>query len=89
MPRESIPAISNCVAASLSRTYLGECIFVRKQYRQYRARTQQVLHLECVQIGVVGRFEVVKHKVDSIRRCADENNFEDGVVERFGLVEGP
>lgn len=70
-------------------TYLGECVFVWEQYRQYCACTQQVLHLERVQIGVVGRFEVVKHKVDSIRRSAYEDDFEHGVVERLGLVEGP
>jgi hypothetical protein len=37
----------------------------------------------------VGRFEVVEHEVDRVRGCADEDNLEDGVVERLGLVEGP
>jgi hypothetical protein len=37
----------------------------------------------------VGRFEIVEHEVYGVRGRADEDNLEDGVVERLGLVEGP
>jgi hypothetical protein len=37
----------------------------------------------------VGRFEIVKHEVDRVCRGADEDNLENGVVERLGVVEGP
>lgn len=33
--------------------------------------------------------EVVQHEVYRIRRCADEDDLEDGVVKRVGVVEGP
>lgn len=35
------------------------------------------------------RLEVVEHKVYGVGGCADEDDFEDGVVERLGFVEGP
>ena len=37
----------------------------------------------------MGRLKVVEHEVYRVRRCADENNLEYGVVERMGVVEGP
>jgi hypothetical protein len=37
----------------------------------------------------MSRFIVVKHQIDGIGRRADEYDLEDGVVERFGFVEGP
>jgi hypothetical protein len=37
----------------------------------------------------VGGFEIVEHEVYGVRGRADEDNLEDGVVERLGLVEGP
>jgi hypothetical protein len=47
------------------------------------------LHLECVEIWVVGGLVVVEHEVDGVRGGADEDDLEDGVVERAGRVEGP
>jgi hypothetical protein len=37
----------------------------------------------------VGWFVVVEHEVYGVCGRADEDNFEDGVVKRSGLVEGP
>jgi hypothetical protein len=47
------------------------------------------LHLEGIEIGVVGGLVVVKHQVNGVRGSADEDDLENGVVERLGLVEGP
>ena len=35
------------------------------------------------------RLVVIEHEVDSVGGCADEDDLENGVVERFGFVEGP
>ena len=35
------------------------------------------------------RFVVVEHEIDGISRCADEDDLEDSVVERLGVVESP
>lgn len=35
------------------------------------------------------RLVVVEHEVDGVGRSADEDDLEDGVVERLGFVEGP
>lgn len=37
----------------------------------------------------MGGFEVVEHEVNGVRRCTDEDYFEDGVVKRIWVVEGP
>jgi hypothetical protein len=37
----------------------------------------------------MSRLEVVEHQVYGVRGRADEDDFEDGVVERIGLVKGP
>lgn len=37
----------------------------------------------------MGRFEVVEHEVHGVCGCADEDDLEDGVVQRIGVVEGP
>jgi hypothetical protein len=73
----------------LFTTYLGERVLVREQDRQHRARANQVLHLEGVEVRVVRGLVVVEHEVDGVGRGADEDDFEDGVVERAGRVEGP
>jgi hypothetical protein len=70
-------------------THLGKRVFVWEQYRQYRAGSDQILHLECVQVRIVGRLVVVEHEVDGVRGGADKDDLEDGVVQRLALVEGP
>lgn len=70
-------------------THLCEGVFVRKQYRQYRAGSDEILHLEGIEIGVVGGLVVVEHQVNGVRGSADEDDLENGIVERLGLVEGP
>lgn len=35
------------------------------------------------------RFEIVEHEINGIRGCADEDNLEDGIVQRVGVVECP
>ena len=70
-------------------THLCERVAVRKQYRQHCTSADEILHLEGIEIGVVGRLVVVEHEVDGVRGTADEDDLEDGVVERFGQVEGP
>lgn len=47
------------------------------------------MYLERVEIRVVRRLKVVEHEVYGVGRCADEDDLEDGVVQRLGLVEGP
>lgn len=37
----------------------------------------------------MGGLVVVKHEVDGVRGAADEDDLENGVVERLGLVKGP
>ena len=73
----------------MSPTYLGEGVVVWKHDRQQCAYSNQVLHLERVQVRVVGRFVVIQHEVHGIGGGADEDNLEDGVVQHLGLVEGP
>lgn len=35
------------------------------------------------------RLEVVEHEVYGVCGCANENDLEDGIVQRVGVVEGP
>ena len=37
----------------------------------------------------MGGLVVVEHQVDGVRGSTDEDDLENGVVERLGLVEGP
>ena len=70
-------------------THLCEVVFVREENGQDRAGSDEVLHLEGIEVRVLGGFVVVEHEVDGVRGGADEDDLEDGVVERLGLVEGP
>ena len=72
-----------------TNAHLGEAVFVREQYRQHSASADEILHLEGIEVGVVGGLVVVEHQVDGVRGSADKDDLEDGVVERLGLVEGP
>jgi hypothetical protein len=73
----------------VSSTHLGQRVFVRKQYREHRACTNQILHLERVQVRIVGGLVVVEHQINGVCGSADEDDLEDGVVECRGRVEGP
>lgn len=70
-------------------SYLIHSVFIWKQDRQHRARAQQVLDLECIQVRVMSRLIIVQHQVYGIRRRRDEDDLEDGVIERIGFIEGP
>lgn len=37
----------------------------------------------------MGGLEVVEHEVYGVGGCADEDDLEDSVVQRIGVVEGP
>lgn len=88
-PEDLFPSSALHLIVVLGIAYLGEAIFVRKDDCQNSARSQQVLHFERVEIRVMGGFVVVKHQVDGVCGCTDENDLEDGVIKWFGLVKGP
>jgi hypothetical protein len=71
------------------RTHLCEVVLVREEDRQQRTGANEVLHLERIEVRVVGGLVVVEHEVHRVRGRADEDDFKDGVVERLWLVEGP
>lgn len=67
--------------------YLGRDVFHGKQNAQYGASCDQVLHLESIEVGIMGGFVVVEHQIDDIGRCSNEDELEGRVpqaVERVG-----
>lgn len=88
-PHDLHNSLASYRALRFVATHFRQCVLVREQHRQYCAEGQQVLYFECVKVRVVGRLEVVEHEVYGIRGCADEDDLEDGVVQRMGVVEGP
>jgi len=44
------------------------------------------MNFECIKIGVVGWFVVVKHEVDDVRRRSYEQDLKGGIVERLRKV---
>jgi hypothetical protein len=74
---------------TIPSTHLCEVVLVREEDCQQRTGTDEVLHLERIEVRVVGRLVVVEHEVNRVRGRADEDDFKDGVVERLRLVESP
>jgi hypothetical protein len=70
-------------------SYLWKRVVVWEYKSQHRARAQQVLHLERVEIWVVGGAVVVEHKVDSVGRGGEEDDLEEREVQLRELVKGP
>lgn len=89
MPTRSLRLVSSRQFQWSVSTHLSQSIFVREQHCQHCASCQQILYLKGIEVRVVGGFVVVEHKVDGVRRCADEDDLEDGVVQRIRVVKGP
>jgi hypothetical protein len=70
-------------------SHFCERVFVREQDREDCACPYKILHLECIEIGIVCRLIFVEHQIDRVSRAADENDLENGIVKRLGFVESP
>ena len=60
---------------------LPRVVVVREQDGQDGGAAQEVLDPEGVEVAVVGRLVRVDHQVDDVPLCADEEDFEDEVVQ--------
>lgn len=70
-------------------TYLCWCVLVRKQDSQNCCTSNEVFHLERVNVWIVGRAVVIKHEVDDISGGANEDNLENRVVQIVDAQRGP
>ena len=62
--------------------YLYDLVFVREDDGEDAGGAEQVLDFEGVEVGVLGRFVVVEHQVQGVGLSAEEEEFEDVVIER-------
>jgi hypothetical protein len=65
-------------------SHLGEAVIGGEDQSEESAEPEKVLHFECIDVGVVRRLIVVQHEVDDIRRGADEQDLEGGIVQGVG-----
>lgn len=63
-------------------------VAIGKQHGEHRTPTQQVLHLERVDIGIVGGLVVIEHEIDRVRLGGEEEQLEGCIVSGSGS-EGP
>ena len=68
--------------------YLSKLVAIGEEYCEDGAATEEVLNFESIDIRVVGRLVVIKHKVDDIGLSAKEEDLEGGVPESAS-GEGP
>lgn len=68
--------------------HLGDLVAVGEEDAQDGGGEEQVLDLERVDVGVVGRAVVGQHQVEGVGLGGEEEEFEGGVVEGAGR-EGP
>ena len=69
--------------------YFCRCVFVGEENTQNGGSAQEILHFEGVNVRVVRWFVIVRHKIDNVRLCPDENDFEEGIVKAGRLKSGP
>ena len=82
MPRASVLHLATPdPSRSKGSTDLGWPILVRKDEAKDCGRGKQIFNLESIEIGILGGLVVMKHQVYDVARGADEDQFEDGVVE--------
>ena len=62
-------------------------VFVGEEDGKNGAAAEKILDFEGVDVGVVGGFVVVEHEVDGVGLEAEEEELEDGVVERAVVPE--
>jgi hypothetical protein len=61
-------------------TNLRKTIAVGEEQRQNRTDPKEVLDLECVEIGIMGRLVVVEHQINDVGGGSDEQELEGGEV---------
>lgn len=65
-------------------TNLGDAIIARKQNREHRANSEEVLNFESIDIGIMCGFVVVEHEVDDVGRGTDKQKLERSEVQGVG-----
>ena len=68
--------------------HLSQLVAIGKEDPEHPRGGEQVLHLEGVDVGVVGRAVVGQHEVEGVGLGGEEEEFEGRVVEGAGC-EGP
>lgn len=63
---------------------LGGAVRVGEEDGEHGGAGEEVLHAECVRVGVLRRPVRVRHQVDDVALGADEEDLEDEVVGRLG-----
>jgi hypothetical protein len=72
-----------------SPQYLDKRVPVGEEDCEKSGTGYQILHFKGILVGVMSGLEVVQHKVDYVGGRADEDDLEDGVVERGWIIECP
>lgn len=49
---------------------------MRKEQSQNRADSKEILNLECIEVGVMGRLVIVEHEVNDVPGGANEEKLE-------------
>lgn len=52
--------------------------------RKQSAEPKKILHFKRIEIGIMGRLIVIKHKIDNVCRRPYEQDLKSGVVKRIG-----
>lgn len=63
---------------------LGDAIIAWKENREHRANSEEVLNLECIDVGIMCGFVVIEHEVDDVGRGTDKQKLERGEVQGVG-----
>lgn len=64
-------------------TDLRDAIIPREENCEHCADSKKILDLESIDIGIMGGFIVIEHKIDDVGRGTDEQELESSEVERF------
>lgn len=74
------------ISLEVRNTDLRDPVVVWEKQGKQGAESEKIMNFECIKIGVVGWFVVVKHEVDDVRRRSYEQDLKGGIVERLRKV---
>lgn len=72
----------HCVIQVWNTDLRDPVVMWEKQGKQ-SAEPEKIMNFECIKIGVMSWFVVVKHEVDDVRRRSYEHDLKGSIVERL------
>lgn len=84
---EKVQSISKGVSMryiiQVLNTDLRDPVVMWEKQGKQSAEPEKIMNFECIEIGVMGWFVVVKHEVDDVCRRRYEQDLKGGIVERL------